>query len=337
MEYKDYYKTLGVDRKASQDEIHKAYRKLARKFHPDVNKDKGAEDKFKAVGEAYEVLKDPGKRKKYDTLGANWKQGQGFRPPPGWEGGFRTQPGGGRQHQQQEFSGFSDFFDAFFGGGGFGGFTSTGGQGGPGGFAGFGGQQGQRPGGRPGMKGFDHEAHMDLTLEEALAGGSHRVSLQHTPQGGAQPPTQKTLDVKIPPYVKDGMKIRVPKQGGAGVAGGQPGDLFLTVRLKPHPYFKPDEHDLRMALPVSPWEAMRGATVTVPTLDGKVKVTIKPGARSGQKLRLANQGLPKKGGGRGDLFAEIQIQIPAKPSKHEKEMMELLANRSAFNPREWEK
>jgi curved DNA-binding protein len=293
-----------------------------------VNKDSGAEDKFKAIGEAYEVLKDPGKRKKYDMLGANWKQGQGFSPPPGWQG--RSSRGG--RHTQQEFGGFSDFFDAIFGGAG--GFQQPGGAGFGGGF----GQQGQRAGGRHGMKGFDHEAHMVLTLEEALAGGSHRVKLQHTPSGGMQSPTTKSLDVKIPPYIKDGMKIRVPGQGGEGVAGGKSGDLFLTVQLKPHAYFKPDDSDLRMMLPITPWEAAFGSNVTVPTLDGgKIKLAIKPGARSGQKLRLKEQGLPMKGGGRGVLFAELQIQVPSKLNKHEREMFEMLANRSAFNPREWEK
>ncbi len=297
-----------------------------------MNKDAGAEDRFKAAGEAYEVLKDPEKRKKYDMLGANWKHGQGFSPPPGWEGGFRTR-GGGR-HAQQEFGGFSDFFDAFFGGG-FGGFSSTG-------TGGFGQQAGPRPGARgsrrPGRKGFDHEANMELTLEEVLAGGSHRINLQHTPSGGMQPPTTKSLDVKIPLYVKDGMKIRVPKQGGEGVAGGPPGDLLLTIKLKPHARFKQDVDDLRMTLPITPWEAAFGGDVTVPTLDGgKIKLAVKPGARTGQKLRLKNQGLPKKSGGRGDLFAELQIQVPDKLSKHEKELLEMLANRSAFNPREWEK
>ncbi|GBE29847.1 curved DNA-binding protein [bacterium BMS3Bbin04] len=295
-----------------------------------MNKDPGAEDRFKEAGEAYEVLKDTDKRKRYDTLGPNWKAGQGFSPPPGWQGGFSSR--GGRQSQGQEFSGFSDFFDAFFGGAG--GFQQAGGAR-PGGFA-----ESQRAaqGRRRGMKGFDHEATMDLTLEEAFTGGSHRVSLQHTPSGGMQPPQVKTLEVKIPDHVKDGLKIRVPKQGGEGTAGGPPGDLYLTIRFRAHPYFKPDEYDLRMVLPIAPWEAAFGSNVTVPTLEGgKIKLAIKPGARSGQKLRLKDQGLPMKGGQRGDLFAELQIQVPAKLTKHEKELLEMLANRSSFNPRDWEK
>lgn len=179
---------------------------------------------------------------------------------------------------------------------------------------------------------------MELTLEEVLKGGTHRVRLQHPTGAQALAGHTRSLDIRIPEAARDGMKIRVPKQGGDGVHGGPSGDLFLTIQFKPHPLYKPDEHDLSMSLPITPWEAAFGANVTVPTLDGgKIKLAIKPGAKSGQKLRLKNQGLPKKGGTRGDLIAELQIQVPSKPNKHEKELLEMLKNRSAFNPREWEK
>ncbi|MBS1260855.1 MAG: Curved DNA-binding protein [Calditrichaeota bacterium] len=324
IEYKDYYKTLGVDRNASKEEIQKTYRRLARKYHPDVNKQPGAEEKFKEIGEAYEVLRDPEKRRKYDTLGANWKHGQGFDPPPDWGGfsGGRTRAGG-----SGEFGDFSDFFEFVFGNMGGGGEFRRARSGG--GFGGFGGRTGAA------FRGSDHEAEMELALEEALRGGKHRVTLQAAGPGGS--PQKKTLDVRIPEYVRDGMKIRVPGQGGPGANGGPPGDLYLTIRIKPHERFVVDGSNLEVVLPVTPWEAALGATVTVPTPDGRVKLKVKPGSRSGQKLRLAGQGLPKKAGGRGDLYARIQIQVPRRLSKHEKELFEFLSARSSFNPRDWEK
>lgn len=341
MKYKDYYKILGVERSASDEAIHKAYRKLARKYHPDVNKEAGAEEKFKEIGEAYEVLKDPAKRKKYDTLGANWKMGDDFRPPPGWEnmtGGFGRQqqrPGGGGF----EFGGgFSDFFEFIFGGMG----PGMGGGSGRGGRARsardpFSGQSTGGGFGARGPRGQDHEASLDLSLEELIRGGTKRITISGTEigPGGNPRPTKKTLDVKIPEGAREGMRIRIPGQGGISPGGGA-GDLYLKVKLLPHNLFRVHEYNLHLRLPVAPWEAALGAKVTVPTLDGKIRVSIKPGSSSGQKLKVPGRGLPKKDGKRGDLVAEIAIVLPEKMSKHERELFEMLADRSSFKPRDWD-
>ncbi len=330
MKYKDYYKILGVDRGSSDDDIHKAYRKLARKFHPDVNKESGAEERFKEIGEAYEVLKDPGKRKRYDSLGPGWKMGDDFTPPPGWQstGGFRARKSGSADGFG--FGGFSDFFDFIFGGGG----TRSGGARGPfgqGDFAGFGGFSGGAPRGR------DHEAILEISLEEAIGEGKTRFTINTTeigPDGNPHSGT-RTLEVKIPEGVREGMRIRVSGQGGPGL-GGAAGDLYLKIKFKQHKLFRVHEHNLHLQLPVAPWEAALGAKVTVPTLDGKIRVSIKPGSSSGQKLRVPGRGLPKKGGGRGDLIAEISVVLPDKISKHERELFEMLADRSSFKPRPWD-
>ncbi|MCB2200298.1 DnaJ domain-containing protein [bacterium] len=335
MKYKDYYQILGVERKATQEDIQKAYRKIARKYHPDVNKEPGAEDRFKEAGEAYEVLKDATKRKKYDALGANWKMGDDFRPPPGGGfGGYSGRPGGGGfSGGSGGFSGsgdFSDFFEFIFGGMG---------GGGMGGMGGFGGQHQGRSRRSQGFRGQDHEAAVDITLEEALKGGSHRISLQTTetsPTGDLRPGT-RTIEFKIPQGVRENMKIRLPGQGGPGSGGGHAGDLYLKIGFKKHPRFTVDGFNLKLLLPITPWEAALGAKVTVPTLEDTLRVNIKPGARSGQKLKIGGKGLPTKDGTRGDLLAELQIQIPEKMSKHEKELFEFLQERSSFNPREWDK
>jgi len=335
MKYKDYYKILGVDRKTSDEAIHKAYRKLARKYHPDVNKEAGAEEKFKEIGEAYEVLKDPVKRKRYDALGAGWQPGQDFRPPPGWEnmaggfgggtgqGGFGGgRPGGGGFG----FGGFSDFFDFIFGqGSGGAARTRQNPFGGTGGFT------------ARGSRGQDHEAILDLTLEEVIAGGKKRFTINTTEIGpdGDLKPGSKTLDVTIPDAAHDGMKIRIQGQGGRSASGNH-GDLYLKIRFKPHDLFKVREQNLHITLPVAPWEAALGAKVTLPTLDGKIRVSVKPGSSSGQKLRIPDRGLPKRGGQRGDLIAEISIVMPEKLSKHEREMYEMLGDRSSFKPRKWD-
>lgn len=309
MQYKDYYKILGVERNASTDAIKKAYRTLARKYHPDVSKEPNAEEKFKEVGEAYEVLKDPEKRATYDQLGT-YQAGQEFRPPPDWEQRFRSQG-------QGPFGGGADFSDFFAGMFGFGG-----GRAGPqrGGFA---------------RRGQDHEAMAEITLEEAYYGTERNLQIeqQEMTASGQVRRVPRMVKVRIPKGAVDGLKLRVAGKGGKGSQGGPDGDLYLHISLRPHPLFKVTGHDLYLDLPVSPWEAALGATVDVPAIEGKVRVKVQPGARSGQKLRLAGKGLPKPGSGHGDLFAVLQVVTPAQLNAREKELFEELAKESSFNPR----
>lgn len=323
MEYKDYYKLLGVSRSASQDEISKAFKKLARTCHPDLNPgDCTAEGKFKDINEAYEVLRDPEKRKMYDTLGPNWQHGQNFQPPPGGER-FRNFGGGGAD--------FSDFFQTIFGGsGGMGGF---GGQSfGGGGFGGqsFGGGGYQR---RP-QRGQDVEASLELTLEEAYQGGSKSVTLQEeavSPDGHPYL-KPKTLSVNIPAGVRDGAKIRLAGQGYPGSGGGPTGDLYLKVMIRPHSRFKLEDVNVVVDLPVAPWEAVLGATLRVPTLDGEIDLTIPAGIGSGRKLRIRGKGLNGKAG-RGDQLVRIMIQVPKEITDKERAQWEKLAKNSTFDPR----
>lgn len=294
MEFKDYYRILGVDRKAGPDEIKKAYRQLARKHHPDVAKEKGAEDRFKEINEAYEVLGDPENRRKYDTLGANWKQGAGFQPPPGWEG----RAGGRRGGTEREFhfggTGFSDFFEQFFGGR-FSGRDSSGFEESPG------------AGRRFSQRGADIEGDLAVSLDEALRGSVRSVSLRSTdPDTGAA--TTETFKVRIPAGVREGQVIRVGGKGGAGPGGA--GDLFLRVRLSPHPDFRVEGPDLATEVEIPAWEAVLGATVRVGTLDGSVQMRIPPGTSPGQRLRVRGQGLPAQGGGRGDLLVTVTVTLP---------------------------
>lgn len=328
MDFKDYYATLGVKKDASQDEIQKAYRKLARKFHPDVNKDPAAEAKFKDIGEAYEVLKDPDKRQKYDQYGSAWNSArQTGAPPPGWEG-FRFDfggPGGGPGGFDFEgggAEGFSSFFDMLFGSGG-------GRRGGGRGFgAGFGGAG--FPGGAAG--GGDSEATLPLTLEEAFRGGTREISL--TDGGSGE---RKTLSVRIPPGVRAGQKIRLAGQGQAG-RGGAAGDLFLKIEVLPDPRFKVEGADLQTTVPVTPWEAALGGEAEVPTLDGAVRVKIPAGSSSGRKIRLRGRGLPHGRNGnqgeRGDLIAELRILVPESLTPRERELFEELAEESEFRARQ---
>lgn len=332
--FQDYYQTLGVSRTASQDEIRRAFRKLARQYHPDVNKSRDAEDKFRAVNEAYEVLGDPEKRKKYDQLGANWKSGQEFRAPPGWENlryEYRGRPSAGASAGRGGFSfspgGFSDFFEMFFGrasGGGRGGaFSSAGGgvdiedlfrqahEEQSRGEAGFGGAAAAEP----------TQAEIEVTVEELAAGGVRQLHLQ-TPDGQT-----RTLRVKIPAGVQPGSKIRLKGQGGGGR------DLLLIVRVAPHPRYELSSGDLIVDLPVAPWEAALGGKATVSTLHGEVTVTIPAGAQTGQKLRLRGRGLPNAKGKPGDLLARIRIVNPPKLSDAEKRLFEQLKNESKFDPR----
>jgi curved DNA-binding protein len=325
VEFRDYYKSLGVSKTATDDEIKKAFRKLARKYHPDVAQDKqAAEEKFKEINEAYEVLSDPGKRKKYDTLGANWKQGA---PPPGWDqqgGRFRGRgaPGEGA-YEEFHFggTGFSDFFEQFFGG--HEGFRDYTGFGGAGGFR-------QRAAGP--TRGHDVESDILVTLHEALNGSIRQISLQRA-EGSNGSGAVETFRVRIPAGATEGRLIRVPGKGGEGVNGGEPGDLFLRVRLARHPDFRVKGPDLFHDLQLAPWEAVLGATVTVPTLEGNVSLKIAAGAQPGQQLRVRGRGLPVEGGGRGDLFAVIGVASPAELTDEERRLWEQLAAKSTFNPR----
>ncbi len=327
VEYKDYYKILGVDRNADASEIKKAYRKLAHKYHPDVNKDPEAENKFKEVSEAYEVLKDPEKRKKYDSLGADWKSGQEFHPPPGWENigfgfGGKTRPGGGAGFSGM--GGFSDFFDAIFGdlGGGAAGARGRTGRGG-----GF-----QWP---PPAKGQDQEATVTVSLEEAYFGTKKNIALQarEVDQMGRPKTTTRRYDVRIPPGTTNGTRIRLGGQGGAGAQGGAAGDLYLSVRIAPHPHFRLKDHNLETDLRIAPWTAALGGSAEVRTVEGKATVKIPPGTQSSQRIRLKGKGLPHgKKGARGDLFAVVRIAVPKELTDKEKKLFQQLAKESQFKP-----
>ncbi|ADU63339.1 MAG: DnaJ domain-containing protein [Pseudodesulfovibrio sp.] len=322
MEYKDYYKLLGVSRSASKDEIGKAFKKLARKYHPDLNpSDPKAEGKFKEINEAYEVLKDEKKRKLYDQFGADWEHGQNFQPPPGYENaGY----GGGFSQ-----GGFSDFFETIFGGSGGGGGGSF-----RGGFSqgGYGGQSYQP---RP-RRGSDSEAVYELTLDEAYRGGSKSITLQEQVAGpdGIPRMSTKTLDVKVPAGVKDGQKIRLAGQGNPGMNGGPRGDLYLRIKLLPHHLYKVTDNDVILDLPLAPWEAVLGATVRIPTLDGAVEMKIPPGIGSGKKLRIKGRGLGS-GARRGDQFVRLMIQSPDRLSSEERRLWEELQEASSFTPRDF--
>ncbi len=325
VEYKDYYKLLGVDRGASQDEISKSFKKLARKCHPDLNPgDCTAETRFKEINEAYEVLRDPEKRRLYDTLGPNWQHGQNFQAPPGFENArFHFGGAGGGQHF--DAGGFSDFFQTIFGGsGGMGGF-------GGGGMGGFGGGGYQR---RP-SRGQDVEASLELTLEEAYQGGAKTITLQEeafSPEGRLYL-KPKTLSVNIPAGVRDGARIRLAGQGGAGSSGGPAGDLMLRVMIRPHSRFKLEDVNVLVDVPLAPWEAALGATVRVPTLDGEIDLTIPPGTGSGRKLRIRGKGLNGKTG-RGDQLVRVMVQVPKHLTERQTELWNTLAQESDFNPRE---
>src|SRR5437016_4159161 len=310
VQFRDYYETLGVSKTASEDEIKSAFRKLARKYHPDVAKDKKeAEEKFKQINEAYEVLSDPEKRRKYDQLGENWNQPGGFQPPPQWGG---RQPGGGfygggGENGGVEFefggTGFSDFFEAFFGGGR-----------GRSAFGGF----GQR--GTMAERGSDVEADIMVTLEEALHGSTRQVSLR---RAGSK--KTETYQVKIPRGVREGQRIRLAGQGEAGERGGKSGDLFLRVRLARHPDFTVEGADLIHEVRIAPWQAVLGDQLVIPTLEGSARLKIPPGTQGGQRFRLRGRGLQGVSGSRGDLYVVVQIAIPKKLSEREREIWEQLA------------
>jgi len=334
VKFQDYYEILGVPRTATQREIQRAYRKLARQYHPDVNKAKGAEEKFKQINEAHEALRDPDKRRRYDALGANWRMGQDFSPPPGWENiHFEFHPGtGGTQgfdfrNLGADGADFSDFFRTLFGGGlGGGGF---------GGFPGGGMGPSARPAGDWPVPGRDIEADVTISLEDAYRGAKKSVSFEvGEPDGqGRVRRTTKTYEVTIPAGISNGGRIRLAGQGAKGMGGSGAGDLYLRIHIAPHPIFRTHEHDLEVDIAIAPWEAALGAKVEVPTLDGAVTMTLPAGTQSGQRMRLRGKGLPKRGGTRGDLYAIIQIAVPRNLSPQERELFEQLSRASSFNPR----
>jgi curved DNA-binding protein len=312
--FRDYYELLGVPRDASQDDIRSAYRKLARQYHPDVNKEPDAEDRFKEISEAYEVLRDPEKRQAYDRFGQNWKAGQDVSGAEGF-GGFDPRSrggggGGGFQDVHFEFGAgdgdFSDFFEGLFGG------RARGGRG-PrtAGFDGF------------STRGGDQEAVLELTLEEAARGGKRKITLADG----------RDYEVNIPVGVRDGQLIRLAGEGGQGVGGGPSGDLLLRVRIKPHPRFRVEGRDLYVDVPIAPWEGALGAEVEVPTLDGTIKTKVPPGSSSNRRLRLRGQGMPAAKGDPGDLYAILRIMVPKDLSDEERAAWERLAEVSDFDPR----
>lgn len=305
MQFKDYYQVMGIDRNATPDEIKRAYRKLARKYHPDVSKEANAEDKFKELQEAYEVLKDPEKRKKYDHLGANWQAGDNFTPPPEWEHPQGEGDGG--------FNFNSDFFESLFGGG-------------------FGGQRSRRR--QYSHAGEDYHGKIQISLEEAHSGTVKQVQLpiSQLDANGQPTVTMKTLKVKIPAGVKAGQQIRLPGQGAEGIGGGPKGNLYLEIDFHKHPKFDVIKNDVYYTLPITPWEAALGTTIPVPTLAGKVDMKIPAGSQAGQKLRLKGRGLPNHPA--GDQYVLLKIVIPQPKTENAKALYAKMAEEMPFNPRE---
>ena len=313
MQYKDYYKIMGLSRDVSQDEIKRAYRKLARKYHPDVSKEPDAEAKFKELGEAYEVLKDPEKRAAYNQLGANWKSGQDFRPPPNWDEGFEFRGGGFTGGDARNFS---DFFEQLFGRTGFQS-ADTG-----------------RHYGEP-LRGQDSHAKIHIDLEDSYHGATRNISLS-TPEMNAQGQLQvkhRSLNVKIPKGIKQGQHIKLAGQGNPGVGSGQAGDLFLEIVFNNHPLYRVSETDVYMDLPVTPWEAALGAKIKIPTPESVVELKIPPNSRQGSKLRLAGRGLPAKTP--GDFFVVLQIILPPATTEHAKAVYQAMQQTLDFNPRQF--
>ncbi len=320
VKFKDYYETLGVARSASPEDIKKAFRKLARVHHPDVAKNKAtAEEKFKEINEAYEVLGDPEKRKRFDELGANWQEGAGF---PSSQGGFHRRRSGPQDAESSfEFdgTGFSDFFETFFAGrrDGFGASSRA---------------TGPAHGEAFTQRGQDVEADILVTLEEALRGSQRKVTLRRPGDHGAAERTD-TYNVRIPSGVHEGQRIRLGGQGGPGFGGASAGDLYLRVRLARHPDFSVQESDLYYDLDLAPWEAVLGVQVKIPALDGATSLKVPPGTATGSQLRLRGLGLPREGGTRGDLYATVRIQTPTNVSTEERALWEQLAAKSTFKPR----
>ncbi len=310
MQFRDYYQILGVSRDAGQDDIKRAYRKLARKYHPDVSKETDAEARFKEVGEAYEVLKDPEKRAAYDRFGDQWKAGQEFRPPPDWDAGFEFRGGLGG-------AGFSDFFESLFGGAGP--FVAAG--------------QAGTARGRFRPKGEDHHAKIVISLEDAYRGGRRSVRLQmpELDARGHVALKQRTLNVTIPRGIAAGQQIRLAGQGAPGFGGGPAGDLYLEVEFEPHGRFRAEGRNIYSVLPVTPWEAALGARIAVATLGGTVEVAIPAGAQSGQRLRLKERGLPGEPG--GDHYVELRMVTPPARDARARDLYRRMAEQFSFDPR----
>lgn len=309
--YQDYYKTLGVEKKATQDEIQRAYRKLARKYHPDINKESSAEEKFKQLNEAYEVLGDPEKRAKYDQLGS------------GWNGQFTNQDYQNGENVQYHFSNadpgqFSDFFQNLFGGG-----------------WSFGEEPELRGGGTRRRRGRDHETTIGITLADAYHGARKSIELEKVEADSSGRPTRtrRSYDVTIPPGVTDGSLIRLAGQGGSGSGGGDSGDLFLRVSIQPDSRFSLNGHDLATTVDITPWEAALGAKVLVPTIDGRINLTVPTGTQSDQTLRVRGKGMPVTSGRYGDLLVNVRIVVPKHLTAREQNLFEELAKESRFDPR----
>ncbi len=306
MEFKDYYKVLGVERSAAEGEIKRAYRKLARKYHPDVSREADASERMKAINEAYEVLRDPEKRAAYDRLGTGWQPGQDFHPPPDWDTGFefRGSPAGA------VFGGdFSDFFTTLFGAAGAG------------------------PGAGFHIRGEDHHAKVLIDLEDSFRGVTRAVTLRvpEIDAEGRLTVRERSLNVHIPKGIREGQLIRLAGQGSAGPQGGKAGDLYIEVAFKPHPLYRLDGRDLYVRLPVAPWEAALGATVKAPTPGGTVEVKIPPHSQGGRKLRLRGRGIP--GEAPGDLYLVLEVVLPRAETEHAKQVYRSMARELAFDPR----
>ena len=310
MKYKDYYQALGVARSASAADIKKAYRKLAHKFHPDISKEANAKEKFQEIGEAYETLKDTEKRAAYDELGSAYQPGQDFRPPPEW-----GKAHGDGQAAFDEMD-LADLFASLSGKHRGGAHSST--------------HHAPYP-----IPGQDYEVAAEITLEQAANGSEFAVNLA-VPEPGADGfmrRVPRSFKARIAKGASEGQRLRLPGKGGKGLNGGRDGDLYLIIHLLPHPLFRASGHDLYIDLPLAPWEAALGATVEVPTLHGAVHLTVRAGTRSGQKLRLAKRGLPNPREGVGDLYAVVQIVLPAELSEHERKLLQQMADASTFDPR----
>ncbi len=313
MEYKDYYGIMGVKRDATQDEIKRTYRKLARKYHPDVSKVADAEAKFKELGEAYEVLKDPEKRAAYDQLGSQWKAGQEFRPPPEWDAGFEFSD---RGEGGPDLGGFSDFFESLYG-------------------------QAQRrrgPGRSPDREGFslrgeDHHAKVIVGLEDSYHGATRSITLRMPQVDGSGHVTTRarTLNVKIPKGIRQGQQIRLAGQGGAGFGGGEAGDLYLEISFDPRGRYRAEGTDVYLDLPVAPWEAALGASVKVPTPGGVVDLKVPPNSQAGKKLRLKGRGIPARQP--GDFYVVLHIVLPPANSEKARRIYKQMNDEFAFNPR----
>jgi curved DNA-binding protein len=309
MKYKDYYEILGVPRDATPEQIKSAYRKLARKYHPDVSKEGDAEARFKEMGEAYKVLKDPESRASYDRLGANWRNGQDFQPPPE-TGGFHFSQGSTAGFDGMDFG---DFFEQMFGQ-----------------QAGWGRSAGTR---NTHLQGQDHHAKVQIELEDAYRGAERTITLRmpEADESGRIAQRDKTLSVNIPKGIRAGQTLRLAGQGGPGVGGGKPGDLYLEIDFRPHPRYRVDGRDVYVDLPLAPWEAALGASVSVPLPEGSVELTIPPNSAAGRKLRLKGKGLPGKEA--GDLFVVLTIALPRADTDAQKAAYRTLQSAFDFHPR----